>query len=73
MMRKLFVLPLFLVAMLLFLGCQSSINTSPTTPVVGNKVGNIAPDFQLQELGGNTVSLSGFSGSPVIINFWRTT
>ena len=73
---------LILVAMLLFLGCQqSSTNTSPTTtnttttspiaPIVGNKIYDLAPDFQLQDLEGNTVSLSDFRGSPVIINFWR--
>jgi cytochrome oxidase Cu insertion factor (SCO1/SenC/PrrC family) len=79
MMRKIFILSLLLITMLLVFGCQSSTTTSPTTtaspttPVVGNKVGDLAPNFQLQDLGDNTVSLSGFNGSPVIINFWRTT
>jgi cytochrome oxidase Cu insertion factor (SCO1/SenC/PrrC family) len=74
MMRKLFILPALLVAMLLVFGCQqSSTTTSPTTIVVGNEVGNLAPDFQLQDLEGNTFILSSLKGSPVIINFWRST
>ena len=59
----------------------SPTNTSPTTtttkttiivtPIVGNKIYDLAPDFHLQDLEGNTVSLSDFRGSPVIIKFWR--
>ena len=41
-------------------------------PPAGTKIGNLAPDFQLQYLDGNTVSLSDLRGSPVIINFWAT-
>lgn len=91
MMRKLFILPALLVAMLLVFGCQQSstttsptitsptttsptttspTTTSPKTIVVGNEVGNLAPDFQLQDLKGNTVILSSLKGSPVILNFW---
>ncbi len=29
-----------------------------------------APDFQLNDTDGNTISLSGYLGSPVMINFW---
>lgn len=35
-------------------------------------VGDVAHDFALQDLEGNTVRLSDFSGKPVIINFWAT-
>jgi peroxiredoxin len=35
-------------------------------------VGDVAHDFALQDLEGNTVRLSDFSGQPVIINFWAT-
>ncbi|MFC1898978.1 peroxiredoxin family protein [Chloroflexota bacterium] len=31
-----------------------------------------APDFQLQNLQGETISLGGLQGSPVLINFWAT-
>jgi len=35
-------------------------------------VGNIAYDFTLQDLDGNSHTLSDFRGQPVIINFWAT-
>ena len=31
-----------------------------------------APDFTLQDLKGNQVSLSDFRGQPVVLNFWAT-
>ncbi|SDJ34130.1 redoxin domain-containing protein [Salimicrobium halophilum] len=34
--------------------------------------GEQAPDFTLQTLGGEEVSLSDYRGTPVIINFWAT-
>lgn len=36
------------------------------------KVGQLAPDFTLQTLGGTTVRLSQWRSRPVIINFWAT-
>jgi len=38
----------------------------------GVEVGNLAPDFQLPNLDGQTVSLSNLQGKPVLINFWAT-
>jgi len=38
----------------------------------GVEVGNLAPDFQLQSLDGQTVSLGNLQGKPVLINFWAT-
>lgn len=35
-------------------------------------VGSTALDFTLNDLDGNTVSLSDFRGQPVVINFWAT-
>jgi len=46
---------------------------SPTAPVEGTQAGNLAPDFQLQNLDGQTVSLGSLRGKPVLINFWKTT
>ncbi len=34
--------------------------------------GEAAPDFEVQTLDGETVSLSDYRGDPVIINFWAT-
>ena len=36
------------------------------------RVGKPAPDFQLQSLDGELVSLSDLRGKPVLINFWAT-
>ena len=38
----------------------------------GLKVGQAAPDFEVETLEGETVKLSDFRGEPVIINFWAT-
>jgi thiol-disulfide isomerase/thioredoxin len=38
----------------------------------GVEAGNPAPDFQLQSLDGQTVSLGNLQGKPVLINFWAT-
>ncbi len=46
----------------LFAGCSSS----------GPEIGKLAPDFTLTGLDGQEVSLSGFRGQPVLLNFWAT-
>ena len=35
-------------------------------------MGDPAPDFQLQDIEGQAVALSGLMGSPVILNFWAS-
>jgi len=58
---------------LLMAGCSSTSTPTPTpTPVPGTRVGNLAPDFQFQNLEGQTTSLSDLQGKPVLINFWQT-
>ena len=64
------ILVLILTTGLLLTGCSS-----PSTvgmPVQAPQVGNLAPDFQLSNLEGQSISLSDFRGSPVLINFWAT-
>lgn len=49
--------------------------TSPLpVPAVpeGVNIGNRAIDFELPTLDGQTVSLSGLRGKPVLLNFWAT-
>jgi len=46
-------------------------STTPT-PTQGAQVGNLAPDFQLNSLESQTISLSDLKGTPVLINFWAT-
>lgn len=36
----------------------------------GPEVGKLAPDFKLTNLDGQEVSLNGFRGKPVLLNFW---
>ena len=42
------------------------------TNEVGIRRGNIAPDFSLETLEGEVLSLSEFKGKKVFINFWAT-
>jgi len=57
------ILLVILLSGLLITGCTTS---------QGIGVGNLAPDFQLDSLDGQTVSLSDLGGKPVLINFWAT-
>lgn len=41
-------------------------------PVVGLERGDLAPDFELETLDGETVKLSDFRGQRVMLNFWAT-
>ena len=38
----------------------------------GPKIGEVAPDFMLQKLGSDTVSLADYRGKVVFLNFWAT-
>jgi peroxiredoxin len=40
--------------------------------IKGAQVGNLAPDFELDDLDGNSVRLSNLRGTPVMLNFWAT-
>lgn len=40
--------------------------------VVGLEKGNMAPDFELNTLAGDTVKLSDFRGEKIMLNFWAT-
>lgn len=39
---------------------------------VGAEVGLTAPDFTLEDLNGNSISLSDYRGQAVLLNFWAT-
>jgi len=57
------ILPLILTLGLVITSCSE-----PTEA----RVGQPAPDFQLQSLEGQPVSLNDLKGKPVLINFWAT-
>ncbi len=63
------------VMLMLLVGCSTTSGlpeapTAPRTPVA--RVGETAPDFQLQDLEGNTITLSDLRGRPIMLNFWAT-
>ena len=49
------------------LGCSATLS-----PIRGAEIGNLAPDFQLDNLDGQAVSLGDFRGKPVLVNFWAS-
>ncbi|MBR3610634.1 MAG: TlpA family protein disulfide reductase [Oscillospiraceae bacterium] len=54
---------------------ESEENTKPSEPAKENSSAEetvMAPDFTVYDAEGNAVSLSDFSGKPVVINFWAT-
>lgn len=51
---------------LLITGCTGDSEPSVAT------VGEAAPNFELQNLDGQSISLSSLKGKPVLINFWAT-
>jgi len=55
-----------LVLGLLVTGCASESEPSEA------RVGGVAPDFQLDTLDGQTITLSDLRGKPVLINFWAS-
>ena len=58
-----------IIAILLLLGV---IITACPNEVPAPEVGKIAPDFELNSLDGQTVTLSQLFGRPVMVNFWAT-
>ena len=58
------ILPIVLAWGLVVTGCSSGSSVA--------RIGEPAPDFQLQDLDGQTVSLSDLQGRPVMLNFWAT-
>lgn len=45
-------------------------NASPCRPLQPKALSGAAPDFEVQDLDGNTVRLSDFAGKFVVLNFW---
>jgi thiol-disulfide isomerase/thioredoxin len=46
--------------------------SDPSTPVVGHRVGDVAPSFTLPTLDGASVSLANYAGRVVILDFWAS-
>lgn len=53
-------------------GEQKDSNIESSEPEVGLERGQLAPDFELPTLDGETVHLSDFYGKPIMLNFWAS-
>ena len=61
------ILAMVLTGSTIALGCSAR-----ESPARGVEIGNLAPDFQLDDLDGQSVALSDFKGKPVLVNFWAS-
>lgn len=60
---KRYLIALFLFSLIFYLSCQVSVREK--TPIK-------APDFSLEDIQGNLVSLKDFEGKVILIDFWAT-
>ncbi len=61
------ILAMMLIGSMIAMGCSVGRDA-----VRGPEIGNLAPDFQLNNLDGQSVSLGDFRGKPVLVNFWTS-
>lgn len=70
---KAFVILIVLALTLAAAGCSSSGPAgNGAVPTVGSAVGDLAADFTLKDLDGQTITLSSLRGRPVMLNFWAS-
>ena len=68
----------FLFSLLLLAGCggEKAEEAAPVAAaaglVIGAEVGNLAPEFNLENIAGGNLTLSSLKGKVVIIDFWDT-
>lgn len=69
-------LSLIVIALILLAGAVYYLSAGASRPayqaVDVASIGDAAPDFQLEDTGGNKVSLSALRGKVVLVNFWAT-
>ncbi|MFC1968785.1 TlpA family protein disulfide reductase [Chloroflexota bacterium] len=61
------ILAMVLLASTIAVSCSAGQNATR-----GSEIGSVPPDFQLDNLDGQAVSLSDFRGKPVLVNFWTS-
>ena len=66
------VVRIVMLAVILGSGLAMAGCTSAPAPVPGQPPSTGAPDFELENLDGETVTLSGLRGRPVMLNFWAS-
>ncbi len=64
--RKFFAIVAVMAILLFAVSCQKK--DAEVTP----SSGDMAPDFQLKDINGNTMALSAFKGKVVMVEFWAT-
>ncbi|GAE94362.1 thiol:disulfide oxidoreductase [Gracilibacillus boraciitolerans JCM 21714] len=71
---KKWIISLVLIAMMAWaiIDFLTNNNEDNETESVGLDIGNMAPDFELQTLAGETIRLSDYRGEPVMLNFWAS-
>jgi len=57
---------------LLLILASGILATGCSAPTEVPEIGKLALDFQLTDIDGQFISLSGFQGEPVLLNFWAT-
>ena len=57
---------------MLFAGIHIARKSRAGGTALGQVIGQVAPDFELQSLEGKHVKLSDFRGKAVLLNFWAT-
>jgi len=75
MKRIALLLAVLTLLMIMVPACPSAWNQTSTTTSTGTEgshVGNLAPNFQLQDINYGAVSLRDYRGSPIMLNFWAT-
>lgn len=71
-MKRFVVAVLLLVPLVLLLTAKTPAGLLFAATEEAPRVASIAPDFQLQDIEGNTIRLAQFRGSPIFLNFWAS-
>lgn len=75
-MKKKYLAVIILIGLVIWgaydIGGKTNLNTDSSQLKIGLEKGNLAPDFELQTLAGETYKLSDLRGKKVIVNFWAT-
>ncbi len=69
--KRVFPVLFLLIVMLAAAGCSGE-SGDGQAPGQAPVPGKTAPDFQLESLDGESISLDGLRGKPVLLNFWAT-
>ena len=69
-MKQCLILSALVIPMVMLSACRQAAPVPTPGPKLGSEIGDLAPDFELPNLEGETVSLSSL-GRPIILVFWH--